>query len=142
MTTEILVKPANVQEQVLARISEMRQEDYKMELIKCKETREVDLKRIVKERFEYLTERYFKVSRKRIRELPDQELKVLLDLTYERAQKIMARKRVLSFSVIGWVWIVFSLMGFDEKVFLNEIHDLKLILKDQYNPVAIIRNNE
>lgn len=143
VATKPLIKPANEKERMLERINNMQQEYLKIQQIAAEKKRIDELKDMVKNRFEYLTERYFKISRAQIRKLPNQELEVLSALTYERAEKIMAKakrlRRMLFFSVIGWPLLIFP-GAWDEKLLLSTTRELQLIVGDKYSPVALMRD--
>lgn len=105
MTTEALIKPANIQEQLLGKISEMRQNLTAKQKQNIKEYTEMRGRS-----FEILAWRYFGISAVQIEELSDQELEALWLMVFERAQKVSVYMKILGYGipVIGWIFILYN----------------------------------
>lgn len=134
MTTETLVKPANAKEQLLGKISEMRQ---KNQTAKQKEEIEFHERRLI-DGFKKFSWRYFGVNKEQIQELSDQEIEALFLLVSELARKTAVYMRILGISIplVGWIAI---LQESETIQFANSMRKLKKTFGNSFNPVRIIR---
>ncbi|MDP3792273.1 MAG: hypothetical protein Q8Q89_00945 [bacterium] len=135
MTTEALVKPANIQEQLLGKISEMRQNNLtakqKQDIKGCTNTARTGFKK--------LTWRYFGISETQIQEFSDQEVEALFILVFERAQKASIYMKILGYGIplIGWLII----LNESESIALtNSTRKLKSMLRNSFNPAKLMRD--
>jgi hypothetical protein len=133
MTTEILVKPANIQEQLLGKISEIRQKN-----LTAKQKEEIeDLKRRLMSGFLRFSWNYFGLFKEEIQKLSDQEIEALFFLVAERAGKTAIYMRILGFGtpIIGWIGI---LNEPETTRFSNSVRKLKQMVGNGFNPTQII----
>lgn len=134
MTTEALIRPANIQEQLLGKISDMRQKNL---TAKQKEEIEFHERRLIGG-FKKFSWHYFGVNKEQIQELSDQEIEALFLLVSERARKTAVYMRILGISIpiIGWM----AILGESESIpFANSTRKLKQAFGNSFNPVRIIR---
>lgn len=139
MTTEALVKPANIQEQLLGKIGEMRQNNL---TAKQKQNIQEYIKEYsddLRKSFERLTWKRFGISESQIQELSDQELGALFLLVYERAKKSSICHKILFYSTFVWI-IAFPCKPPDSVLLTNCTRKLRSILGNGFNPVKLIRN--
>lgn len=133
--TEALIKPANIQEQLLSKISEMRRNNLTAK-------QKQDLKAFAEKTtrsFKILTWRYFGISESQVQELSDQELEALFLIVHERAKKTAVYMKILGYGIpiIGWI-IIFP--GSDTICLTNSTRKLRSMLRDSFNPAKILRN--
>lgn len=134
MTTEALIKPATIQEQLLGKISEMRQKNL---TAKQKEEIEFHERRLIRG-FKTFSWLYFGVNREQILELSDQEIEALFLLVSKRARKTAVYVRILGISIPIFGWII--ILGTSESIsFTNSTRKLKQKFGNSFNPVRIIR---
>ena len=135
MTTEALVKPANIQEQLLGKISEMRQSNLTGK-------QKQDIRRftdIARTSFRSLTWRYFGIGEAQIQEFSDQEVEALFMLVFERAQKASVYMKILGYGIPIFGWTVI-LCDSETIALTNSTRKLKYILRNSFNPVKLMRN--
>ena len=135
MTSESLVKPANIQEQLLGKISDMRQKN-----LTAKQKEEIKyLERRLVSGFKTFSWNYFGVNKEQIQELSDHEIEALFLLVAEKAGKTAIYMRILGFGIpiIGWTIILTE----SETIrFSNSVRKLKQMVRNGFNPTQIIRS--
>lgn len=136
MTTEAMIKPANIEEQLLAKISEMRQKN-----LTAKQKDEMGrLSRKLGRSFKSLAWTYFEIDAFQILELTNPELDALFNLVYNRARKVSIFMTILGYAIplVGWA----TILPDSETIKLaNSTRKLKKILGSMFNPTKIIREN-
>lgn len=134
MITEVLVKPATIQEQLLGKISDMRQNNL---TAKQKEKIAFHERRLISG-FKKFSWHYFGVNKEQIQELSDQEIEALFLLVSERARKTAVYMRILGISIplIGWMAI---LVESESIPFANSTRKLKQAFGNNFNPTRILR---
>lgn len=135
MTTEALIKPANIQEQMLGKIGEMRQNN-----LTARQKQDIGkFQYIARSSFKKLTWRYFGISETQTQELSDQELEALFLIVSERAQKSSVYMKILGYGIplIGWLII---LDESDTIHLTNSTRKLRSMLRNTFNPAKLIRN--
>ena len=134
MTTEVLVKPSNIQEQLLGKISDMRQKNL---TAKQKE----DIKRYENQLvngFRTFSYRYFGISKAQIQELTDQEIEALFSLVYSRASKTSIYMTVIGvcIPIFGWAII---LPESESISFTSSVRKLNKMLGNGFSTAKTIR---
>lgn len=142
MATETLVKTAIIEEQVFAKISNMRQSNLTTE-----QTNQIrHLKNIVRECFTVLNSNYFGLSREQIFEFSDKELEALFGLIYKRAAKTSFYVKIFFYGVPIIGWFSYFVQGSTNPpmsytfAFTDSTRKLKKMLGDSFNPVTVIQN--
>lgn len=150
--TNALVKPSTIQEQLLGKISEMRQEIEQENLTKEHGAKVEHMIRSFGYTFESLVWKYFKINKQKIQKLSDQELNTLFALVSERAgiKAPYIKFGVYSFlfiSIIGWSALLPMILSDDSGIsmgntldFINLQRKLRKILGDDFDPIKIIRS--
>lgn len=142
MTTETLIKPATIQEQLLGKISEMRQRN----LTAGQKQRIKYLKERVKDKFMKLVWQYFGLSITQVQELSDQELEVLFLLVFERTAKTARCLKVIAgfgcvIPVAGWLMAGMIFDNSETIKFVSSVREIKKMLGDSFSPYQILRGN-
>lgn len=135
MTTEALVKPTTIQEQVLGKIDEMRQRN-----LTAKQKEKIDyLERRLISGFKYFAWHYFGVNEEQIHELSDQEIEALFLLVSERTRKRAIWVGALGIGIpfFGWSMI---LPDAESLIFTRSINKLKQMLGNGFNSAQIVRS--
>lgn len=133
--TSLLVKPANIEEQLLGKIGEMRQKN-----LTAKQKNKIErLERGLASGFLTLSWNYFGVDGEQIQELSDPEIKALFLLVAERARKTAIFARIFGFGIpiFGWIFILSE----SQTIRLsNSVRKLKQMIGNGFNPTQIIRS--
>lgn len=134
MKNEPLINPATFQEQLLGKISDIRQKNQT-----AKKKEEIEYyENQLNWYFQRLSWLYFGINKKQIQELSDQEIEALFPLVSERARKTAVYMQILGISIpiIGWIALA---LGVSESIqFANSVRKLKQF-GIGFNPVRIIR---
>ncbi len=135
MTTENLIKPANIQEQLLGKISEMRQKN-----LTAKQKEEIELHggRLVRS-FKIFSWRYFGIDKEQIKKLSKQEIEALFLLVSKRVSKTAICMITLGclIPIIGWIIILPESQAITHA---HSLRKLKKMLGNGFNPTQIIRS--
>ena len=137
MTSEILVKPANIQEQLLGKICGMRHKNLAAgQIFDIK-----NLSRRVGVTFSRLVKQYFGIDKEQILELSDQELEALFIVVCKRASRTALYLKVFfAVPVVGWVYCLFEFSDSSSNTltFTRAIRKLKKIIGSNFNSVEIL----
>ena len=155
-TTESLIKPANVQEQLLAKVAKLREENLKAEeeyRIKNAEAMKEELietfYKIYRKQFiacfGNLSKSYFGVKKEQILGMSDPEIETLFLLVLKQATRTNFRWKIFCWCVpiVGWI-LAPTIFDSDSKThgLVSSTRELKKALGDNFNPVKIIRDKE
>ena len=133
--SESLIKPSNIQEQLLGKINDMRQKN-----LTAKQKKDIDEyeKQLVRG-FGELSWKYFGVSKEQIQELTDPEIEALFSLVSKRANKtaICIRLLGLNLPIINWMFC----LEFKSILFTKSVRKLNKILGNDFSTAQIIRRH-
>ena len=134
MTTEALVRPSNIQEQLLGKIRDMRQNN-----LTAKQKKDIDMyeKQLVNG-FRIFSWKYFGVSQEQILELTDEEIEALFSLVYSRARKTSIYMTVIGvcIPIFGWAII---LPESESISFTSSVRKLNKMLGNGFSTAKTIR---
>lgn len=129
MPTEAMIKPANIEEQVLAKINELKQKK-----LTAKQKNKLEwLGHRLRCSFEWLTLKYYGIDKSQIRELTDPELNALFNIVYNRSRKISVFIRILCFGI--------PIDDFDTVLLVESNRKLRKILGSSFDPVKVINQS-
>lgn len=137
MDTEELVRPANLEEQVLGKIHQIRINNLTTRQKKDAYLIEKDMVDVFRE----LVFKHYGIYWDQVLELPDDELRALFDLVHKRAKRIarMIKIPLWATPILGWVAIIIA--DNDSSIFAldNKVRELKRMRGEIFNPTKIIR---